>query len=163
MPHTTCNFVITTLEYWQIAPVQIFLHFRERISSSKVTLFSYNWPISDVVVFEVTLVRLLLLPSIYHKPQEQHGWFFACEKKEGKIIQKGASFKVTAAYTWLSEVNIINLHVILSFHLSVQFCFKENVSSIGNDSPNLLPLWRYIPTMCHFEVTYTDLLCLNIF
>ena len=126
-------------------------------------MFSYNWPISDVVVFEVTLVRLLLLPSIYHKALEQPGWFFACEKKEGKIIQKGSSFKVTAEYTWQSEVNIINLHVILSFHLSVQFCFKENVSSIGNDSPNLLPLWRYIPTMCHFEVTYTDLLCLNIF
>ena len=48
----------------------------------EITLFSYNWPVCDVLIFEVAFVRVPLWQSISHEPLEQPASFLrVCRKK----------------------------------------------------------------------------------
>ena len=68
------------MQFWgyrvRVAPVWIFLHFGKRTWSWGY-LFSYNWPVCDMTIFEITLVRLPLWELIFHEPLEQPASFLA--------------------------------------------------------------------------------------
>ena len=58
-----CNFEDNTIEKLHIAPYEYFF-ISEKEPGHEVTLFSYNWVVYAVAIFEATLVRLpLWMPS----------------------------------------------------------------------------------------------------
>ena len=70
--------VITDSNYIIVITRNNISSFHKKKLDPKVILFSYNWPVCDVAIFEVTLVRLPLWHSISHETLEQPASFFAC-------------------------------------------------------------------------------------